>query len=280
MPSFNNVVLMMRVLTVESKLNVLVFGDSFGDTGPTYHALQDMFDKHNIPANVQSSAIGGTSSCHWAGIDNGMSMVEQTQQLFPDVVDGPDYVWYTMGANDQWQDDEFQGCLKNSKSYDEAQACSKTESAKIFACTTTMLDNFWKAYPKAKVLQTGYEVPCQNLICQETIDRVFYRAYCGDNITCSNHLGYDFQENHMADLRAHYPSKPYNTISIIGAAQKAAGIAGAEVGKPAWDKGAKCDWTVYCCHPKYGTPAGDAWRDAFWDLYFNSELSSNQTSVV
>merc|ERR1712032_629079 len=134
--------------------------------------------------------------------------------FFPNASNGPDYVWYTMGANDQWQDTEFQDCLKGSKSDAAAMECVKSESNKILGCTTTMLDNYWKAFPESKVLQTGYEVPCQNFFCQETFDRVFYRAYCGDNITCSNHMGYDFQTYHVASLHKQYPDKPYNSISI------------------------------------------------------------------
>jgi len=263
----------------EAKVNVLVFGDSFGDTGPTYHVVQDMFDLHKIDANVQSSAIGGTAACQWAGMDQGNEMVKQVQKLFPDAQDGPDYVWYTMGANDQWQDGSFQSCLKQSASDADAQACAEAESDRIFACTTKMLDNFWSVFPKSKVLQTGYEVPCQDFLCQDTVDRVFYGNYCKNNITCSNHIGYNFQTYHMDSLKTRYPNKPYNSISIIGAAQKAAGIPGADVGKPNFDKGAKCEWTTFCCHPKYGSPAGDAWRDAFWDLYFSNEFPAEKVAV-
>lgn len=255
-------------------INVLVFGDSFGDTGPTYKVVQDMFDLHNINATVHSSAIGGTASCQWAAEDDGMQMVLQTQKLFPDAAEGPDYVWFTMGANDQWQDHVFQDCLKNSTTDDEAMTCSKGVSDRILACSTTMLDNFWKAYPKAKVLQTGYEIPCESLFCEDTINAIFYKKYCGNDKRCSNTLGFKFQNMHVASMGKYYEGKPYTSISIIGAAQKAAGVAGAEVGKPNFDEGAKCEWTSFCCHPKYGTPAGDAWRDAFWDLYFSKEFGS------
>lgn len=256
-----------------AKLNVLVFGDSFGDTGPTYQVLQDMFHMHGIDASVQSSAIGGTSACHWAALEHGTEMVQQTNKLFPNATNGPDYVWYTLGANDQWQDGEFQSCLRNAKgkSYDEALACCRNESDRITGCTTKMLDIFWLAYPQAKVLQTGYDVPCENVLCQQ-VDRVFYRAYCGGNITCANHMGYDIESYHMSQLEQIYADKPYSSRSFIGAAQASAGIKGAAAGRPVWDKGAKCSYTTSCAHPKYGTPAGDAWRDAFWDLYFSKEL--------
>eukprot|EP00927_Polykrikos_kofoidii_P077481 TRINITY_DN74418_c0_g1_i1.p1 TRINITY_DN74418_c0_g1~~TRINITY_DN74418_c0_g1_i1.p1 ORF type:complete len:278 (-),score=48.75 TRINITY_DN74418_c0_g1_i1:508-1341(-) len=269
--------LLVSSLTVTAaKVNVLVFGDSFGDTGPTYKVLQDMFDMHGIDADVQSSAIGGTAACQWAMQDGGMEMVEQTQKLFPDVVNGPDYVWYTMGANDQWQDGDFQSCLKSKKgkSYEEALECSRAESDHIMECTTKMLDNFWQAYPNAKVLQTGYDIPCENLLCKDTFDRFFYSAYCGNNVTCANHMGYDFQTHHMAQLQQKYADKPYNSRSFIGAAQVAAGVTGAAVGSPVWDKGAKCSYTTMCVHPKYGSPAGDAWRDAFWDLFFSQEFAA------
>merc|ERR1712060_618584 len=47
------------------------------------------------------------------------------------------------------------------------------------------------------------------------------------------------------------------------------GIPGADVGKPVLDRGSRCDWTVACLHPKYGTPAGTLWGDTMWDLYFS-----------
>ena len=80
-------------------------------------------------------------------------------------------------------------------------------------------------------------------------------------------------------FKQRYPDKPYNSISIIGAVQKAAGVPGADVGKPNFDEGAKCEWTTFCCHPKYDSPAGEAWRDAFWDLYFSNEFPSSGVSV-
>ena len=83
-------------------VRVLVFGDSYGAVGPTYHVIQDVFKKYGVNVSVKSSAIGGTSACQWAYWDNGTSLASEARKKFPD--GGPDFVWYTLGGNDLAQD--------------------------------------------------------------------------------------------------------------------------------------------------------------------------------
>jgi hypothetical protein len=264
---------------LDGKTTVLVFGDSFGDTGPTYHQMQDMFDSRGVPAEVRSSAIGGTSACQWAGQDDGQQVVEQAQKLFPELQVGPDFVWYTMGANDIWQNSAFQSCLTNAKSDSDMFQCQQALALHVNECTTKMLDNFWRVFPKSQVMQSGYDVPCDDLLCLNTMDRAFFSGYCGNNITCANSMGVSLQGMYMEQLAQKYPEPQYTSISLIGAVQKAAGIAGADVGKPVLDQGARCDWTTYCVHPKYGSPAGVAWGDAWWNLYFSKHADILSVSV-
>merc|ERR1740138_752136 len=85
---------------------VLVFGDSFGDTGPTYKVIIDLLAQQKVPATVRSSAIGGTSACQWNDWSNGTALEQKASKLFPEG-EGPEYVWYTLGANDLVQDSEM-----------------------------------------------------------------------------------------------------------------------------------------------------------------------------
>jgi len=38
-------------------------------------------------------------------------------------------------------------------------------------------------------------------------------------------------------------------------------------------QGSKCEWETLCVHPKYGTPAGDAWGEAMWELFFSKQAT-------
>jgi len=264
------------VVLSSGELNVLVVGDSFGDTGPTYKALDDTFKKNNVAATVKSTAVGGTTTCHWASQEKGMKIVNDAKKKFPDAADGPDYVWYTLGANDQWSDSDFQKCLKTAKGkdYQKALDCAAPEVDRLVGCGSTMLENFWAEFPKSKVLFTGYDVPCYSLLCSPVTD-TFYGNLCGNDKACSNGFGQDVQQLLADALVKNFTGKPFTAVKFMGAAQKAAGVKGADVGTPVLDQGAECDYTAFCVHPKYGTPAGDAWTDAFWDKYFKDELSGS-----
>jgi len=250
-------------------ISVMVFGDSYGDTGPTWHQVQDMFDARGVPAVVKSAAVGGTAACQWAS--NPDAMAEKARHLFPHLPDGPDFVWYTLGANDNWRDREFQSCLRAAKgqSWDAVLACLHPFNDRTSACTKALLANFWSEFPLSKVMHSGYDVPCDNLVCQTTSDAQFYSSYCGDfNLTCSSLLGTTWQELYLSGLSVAYPIPRYTALNMVGTVQKAAGIPGADTGAPVLDKGANCAWETLCVHPKYDTPAGRAWGEAFWQLFF------------
>eukprot|EP00927_Polykrikos_kofoidii_P044474 TRINITY_DN38428_c0_g1_i1.p1 TRINITY_DN38428_c0_g1~~TRINITY_DN38428_c0_g1_i1.p1 ORF type:complete len:308 (-),score=57.13 TRINITY_DN38428_c0_g1_i1:342-1187(-) len=256
------------------ELSVLVVGDSFGDTGPTYRALDDTFTKHGVSATTKSTAVGGTTACQWAAQEDGMKLVNDAKKQFPEAVDGPDFMWYTLGGNDPLNNDDFQTCLKSAKAgtYEDALKCAPAEVQRVVGCGATLLENYWVAFPKTKVLFTGYDVPCYSDICQ--LSFIYFGNYCGSNITCENQLSSDFQSLYSTAMKKRFAGKPFTAVNFMGAAQKAAGVAGADVGKPVMNQGAKYDFTSLCVHPKYGTPAGDVWTDAFWDFYFQKEVGS------
>jgi hypothetical protein len=257
---------------------VLVFGDSWGDTGPTYKEIQDSFKRHGTTGTVKSSAVGGTTACGWA--KDPQALVKAARKQFPNSKDGPDFVWYTAGGNDLIDDKTFHSCTKNAKSMAEAQHCYVAATDIAIACTKTMFDAYWKVFPKSQIMECNYDIPCENILCRG-FDTGYLGNYCGSNITCLNEMGVVFQEQFVGRLRQMYPEPQYTGLLIGGAVQKAAGIAGADVGKPVLDKSGPCDMEVLCVHPKYGSKAGTAVGEAFWDLFFSKYVTKgNETMVV
>lgn len=63
-------------------VTVLVFGDSWGSLGPSWHELVDVFAKHGVPATVRSSAVGGTRACQWASEPQALNL--EAAKQFPD----------------------------------------------------------------------------------------------------------------------------------------------------------------------------------------------------
>lgn len=268
-------------VTAAGSVSVMVFGDSYGDTGPTYHQVQKMFDDRKHPATVRSAAVGGTAACEWASKENGQAIVTHAKTLFPDLKDGPDFLWYTAGANDVWQNIEFQACQKLAKTWDGVQGCMKVLMDKVADCTANMLTAFFKAFPKAKVMQSGYDVPCSNRLCEATFTGVFDMHYCGKhNATCNNQAMFDFITIYIDALNKKFPEPRYETLFMMGTVQKAAGIPGADVGKPVLNTSSNCAWETECVHPTYNTPAGNAWGNAFWDFYFSKHVANATTESV
>lgn len=254
-----------------SKKTVLVFGDSWGDTGPTYHEVQDTLDRHAFPAIVRSAAVGGTTACGWAAQDNGTALVQKARSLFPDAHDGPDYLWYTLGGNDIAFDKPMRACAKEAKTFEDMTECVHAASARAKKCTESLLDNFWKEFPKSHVMQSGYDLPCENWWCDLTMTGSYDAGWCGSNNTCLNSLIERFHHFYVGELSQKYAQQPYAGLNILGTAQKAGGIPGADVGHPDLTQGSPCQWETLCVHPKYGTPAATAVGEAFWSLYFSKQ---------
>lgn len=257
-----------------AEITVMVFGDSFGDTGPKWNTVQDMFDQRGVAATVKNAAIGGTTACQWAGEKDGMQMVNKAKDLFGEK--GPDYVWYTLGGNDIWSDSEFQACQKSVKGKavndPSVQKCIHNFNSRIIACHSTMFDKFYKAFPKSRILQAGYDIPCENLLCDTTLNNLFAGSLCGANSTCLNTMLHSWNTQHLDRMQEKYAAPSYTSIKLIGAVQKANHVSGADYDKPVYDKGANCAWETICIHPSYNTPAGQAWGDGMWNFYFSKEV--------
>ena len=72
-------------------VTVLVFGDSWGSVGPSWHELVDVSAKHTVPATVRSAAVGGTRACQWASQPQAINL--EAAKLFPNQT--VDFVWCT-----------------------------------------------------------------------------------------------------------------------------------------------------------------------------------------
>lgn len=257
-----------------SNITVLVFGDSWGDLGPSYREVQDMFTRHGVNnADVRSAAIGGTTACGWA--KDSQAIVKAARQKFPELPNGPDFVWYTAGGNDMGYDDDFHSCSAGARSMDDQYACMQTATDRIIGCTSSMFDAHWKAFPSSKVMQCNYDVPCEDLYCRDVFVHNFLGSHCGGNITCLNTCAVHWEHIYVGKLQTVYPEPRYTGLLIGGAVQKAAKVPGADVGKPVLDVGGPCDMMAECIHPKYGTAAATAVGEAFWDLYFSKYAAAD-----
>eukprot|EP00746_Dinoflagellata_sp_MGD_P015691 gnl/MRDRNA2_/MRDRNA2_134977_c0_seq1.p1 gnl/MRDRNA2_/MRDRNA2_134977_c0~~gnl/MRDRNA2_/MRDRNA2_134977_c0_seq1.p1 ORF type:complete len:296 (+),score=47.93 gnl/MRDRNA2_/MRDRNA2_134977_c0_seq1:92-979(+) len=254
-------------------ITVLAFGDSMCDIGPTWHAVQDMFNRHGVPAQVRAACKAGTSACHAASWNKGHALVQAARTLFPEFPDGPDYVWYTLGADDLLWSKAYHACSAIATSYHDALFCVQIINKQIGACSENLLDNYFKAFPKSKVMQSGYDIGCESAACLHS-DESFIGYYCKSNLTCINSLSYDWQQDYLGALSAKYQAPQYKGLNLIGTVQKAAGIPGADTGKPVLNQGANCGWTVQCVHPMYNSPAGIAFAEAMWDEYFKHQVGA------
>ena len=71
----------------------------------------------------------------------------------------------------------YRACSSAATTFDEALACTANETAKITACSESLLDRFWAGFPDAKVMQCGYDVPCMQDFCAHaTLSRA---PFCG-----------------------------------------------------------------------------------------------------
>jgi len=248
-------------------LTMLVVGDSWGSFGPSWHEMQDMFDRHAVSATVKSVARGGTTACQWA--EDANILVKAAQQEFPETLPGgPDYMWYTLGGNDL-VDKSYLKCSEQARSFDDQLECMRNITATIVACATKMLDAYTAKFPKSKIVQCGYDIPCLTGSCaQQPRD-----PFCTGNITCQNLATQYWQGPLMDPLKARYPQQ-YTGLNILGAGQAAGKIPGASAGHPIMDRDTPCALMSSCVHPTYGKAAATAVGEAFWDLYFRHQLQN------
>lgn len=287
------------VAVAQGTYTVMTFGDSWGDTGPTYKVIDDAFKKNNVAVDSKNRAVGGTQACQWASetksrknpkttFKAGEALAVAAEEEFGEV--GPDFVWYTLGGNDLAFDDAKASCLKKIPKYtdglisDEAKNCMKTSSDKAMACTEQLFAPFFKKFPNSKLMQCNYDVPCESKLCHSVVDGSFMGGdYCGGNKYCDNQIGIYWGEVYVQQLRKKYSEPQYTGLDIFGTVQAANGVEGAAPGKPnLHEDSGDCGLTheILCIHPAHGTKMATAIGDQFWEQFFSKHVAaSNITSV-
>jgi len=255
---------------------VLVFGDSWGSLGPSWHEIQDSFDRHGVPAVVRSAARGGTEACQWAADKS--SLAKAAAKLFPELgAKGPDHVWYTLGGND-FANKEYQSCSKSSKSLADELVCIDKLTDLVRNCTASLLETYWKSYPLSRVMQCGYDFPCATGRCMPA-PRI---PFCKKNVTCTSEVTLHWQGEHIGELQSRYTAmhKNYTGLNVLGTVQMAGGVPGAAVGKPIVGTGSPCDLMTECVHPTHGKAGATAVGEAFWSLYFSKYLKTDESKQI
>ena len=104
-------------------------------------------------------------------------------------------------------------------------------------------------YPASRVMQCGYDFPCQTGRCIGVDDHRF--PFCGANETCLDQTTVQWQQIYIGALKARYKEmgQNYTGLDIIGTVQQAGGVAGATVGHPAMDQGSPCDQIILLLLP-------------------------------
>jgi len=277
----------------QASYNVLVVGDSWGDTGPTYQIIADQFKANGVDATVTNRAIGGTTACGWATktksdktsttFNAGEAMINAAQEEFGE--QGPDFVWYTLGGNDLVFDDDYHGCLAAAKDETAAQACVKISSDKAKECTKQMFEPFFAKFPNTKLMQCNYDIPCENALCNSLIVNNFIGGkFCNGNKLCMNKLGLYWAEIYTKQLAKEYSQPQYTALDIFGTVQMANGIEGASPGNPVMDRDSGgCNaltQEVMCIHPKYGSKMATAIGQVFWDQFFSKHVTASNATLV
>merc|ERR1712039_176931 len=95
-------------------------------------------------------------------------------------------------------------------------ACADDALEGILACSQRLLDRLFMAFPRIRVVQTGYDVPCEDLTCLLSADHLYDGRYCGLNRTCFNSLGIYFQKQYIGALSRRYPQPSYTGLNLFG----------------------------------------------------------------
>jgi hypothetical protein len=254
---------MLLLPSSATAIKLLSFGDSQTDVGPTYKVVRDVLNANGVTNTVKNSGEGGTTACGWA--EEPTALADAARDQFGP--SGPDYVWLSIGANDIAEDENYPSCLSGASSDAQAKACLKTSSDAAMVCTETLLTELWKEFPDARVGMFNYEVPAMDGYCLEGAAEFLGGEYClgeADEVACMVNLLSYYQAIYVDVLSAKYSAPKFTGMNILGACQKASGVADADVGSPSVTAGTKLEWMDACVHPIYGTPAADAVGEEMW----------------
>lgn len=266
-------------------LNVLVFGDSQGDVGPTYQELNKVFAAHGVNATVENAAVGGTLACGWFNDDND-AITTASRSAFH--LEAPDLVWFTAGGNDMAEDKKAHACYKLASDLNDAKACMDAAVGRMIGCTTGLFDNLWTTFPYVKIGQYNYmatqmDEDCGGENCLESSAQFIGGSYCldthaGGPTECMLTLLEYFQTIYVDAIQAMYPAPQYTGMNILGSTQMANDVPGASISElNVTGAGAKCEMMISCVHPMYGTSAADIMGQGWWDQWLSAVTSENET---
>merc|ERR1712232_447411 len=183
------------------------------------------------------------------------------------------------GGNDPSYDNTYKDCVKSKKTLSDVQKCLEESLERVIKCTTTMLDNYFKAFPNSRILHSGYDLPCENALCDLSVTGSYDANWCGFNHTCTGELLLTFHNYYLGGLSQRYKQPQYKTLNMLGTSQKAGGVKGADIGKPVLSQGSPCQWTTLCVHPTYKSPSSNLIGEVFWNEYFSKQFSTNGVVV-
>jgi hypothetical protein len=226
-----------------------------------------MLKRHNaVETTVSSTAVSGSTACQWSAKPN--SLADSVTKS------GADFVWFTLGGNDMLNPAR-QACIK-AKCPPSAPVCTCDRDIYIpqtLECAYKVLDPLFEKHPNVKVMNFFYDIPCLGVGCIPD----FSGPNCGTNKTCVVQGQKVWQNLYSEAFAKKYPGK-VTSINLLGTAQKAGGVPGADVGKPV-NEGSPCDLiNVLCEHPNH--KGWIAETDAMWELFFSKYLAQGQSVVV
>lgn len=250
--------------TNEAKVvDVLVFGDSWGAMGPSWHMLENMFTDHHVHANVKSTAVSGTTACQWALFPGNLAVAAGTQ--FP--IKGPDFVWFTLGGNDLLSEDYLK-CSKAAKTHHRAIKCAIDSAAEARNCNLKLLKGLFDVFPKTKVVQCGYDFQCSAGSCLP-----FQRwPFCQYNTSCADYMGRAWANELLRPLNKIFADDSYTSVAIDGSCQEAGHIPHGHVGSPNMHRGSPCELMLGCEHPAPFSLAAYTIGEVFWEKFFKNYL--------
>ncbi len=287
---------------------VLVFGDSWGDVGPTWHQIEDTFANHSVPVIVRNAAIGGTRACQWdsGSVHNqrwpkGQALASEAFRLFPETEGKVDFVWYTAGGNDPIADQVYKDCESaiggstptnyhaDPQLYEAHLECMQAMMTRVDDCTKSLLGGLFEQSPETRVVQCGYDLPA--LIGANCMAQAAARApFCGSSVECAVKSLWDLQEMFFTPLEREFntgATQKYTGLNIVGAIQEATGQYGpkgcgaddqaepcrtATIGNPLRDRGSEKEYMTSCVHPTYPGKGAQAVGEALWDKFFSKHV--------
>jgi len=228
---------------------IVVFGDSWGTFGRA--EFQRLMNAQGI--TVDNVAVGATTAGMWSLVPNALRDA---------VARNPDcrWVWLTIGGND--------AAFKLPFGTPVEQIIEEA-----LRDTSIFLRPLFAANPNVRVVQFGYDILTFSMgICPLVGLGLF--PQCNGNTRCMNTNFIRLQHDYVEKLSELFPQ--HDSVNLLGSMQRAAGVPGADVGRPNLDFYTPDAYMNDCIHASslgYNTLFADFYR-VYWqgqlESYFNT----------